>query len=318
MSTASSKAAVSDNLKGENASRQNRIMIVIWSWRYGGMKENTDEWAVEGNSGDKLVRLDLKMSSEATDILQQKIQSYAQQGDVFVFLHRRHGYNQKNIKAILEQLNVEAYTESTIRCFLFGEGNDKIYIANQSKGLLGTRGSFSAKLENDTMEAAIYINAIANEDQKLLKRKHFDFVWNQYSHNFKAKIFELKEDLFHSLSPFLFLKEIQAGAVYNYIKLNENQLLMLRLLSFIGKVRKGSNLETKLREFEQQHRRSYFFDDCHINLKITYGEQLAQVYKELCANISSGLLAYEADFSFQTLRNQFDEMLQMMAGSTYN
>ena len=35
-------------------------------------------------------------------------------------------------------------------------------------------------------------------------------------------------------------------------------------------VLEASNLETKLREFEQQDRRSYFFDDCHINLKITY------------------------------------------------
>ena len=152
----------------------------------------------------------------------------------------------------------------------------------------------------------------------MLKRKHFDFVWNQYSHNFKAKIFELKEDLFISLSRFLFKTEIQPGEVYNYIKLSSNQLLLLRLLSFIGKIRKGSNLETQLKEFEQKHRRSYFFDDCHINLKTTYGENETNLYRQLTATISQGLLAHQPGFNFQLLRDQFDALLKAMPEPIYN
>ncbi|MCI5080669.1 MAG: hypothetical protein MRY78_03200 [Saprospiraceae bacterium] len=318
MSSASSKAAVSDQLTKDSASRANRIMIIIWSWQYGGMPSQMDEWSVEGNSGDKVVRMDLKMSSSAKETLREKLQEYAQQGEVFLFLHRRHGYDQKTLKEILQMARSVLPQGHLIKSFLFGEGNDKIYIVNQTKGLLGTRGTFSAKLQAVGIRQATYVNAIADKDKKVIKRKHFDFVWHQYSHNFKAKIFELKEDLFRSLSPFLFITEIQAGAVYNYIKQEENKLLMLRLLSFIGKIRKGSNLETQLKEFEQQHKRSYFFDDCHLNLKMTYGEQEAQLYDSLVDTISKKLLAYEPNLNFTNIRDQFDELLEAMPGSTYN
>ena len=317
MSTASAAASSSHNPDNSTPHNNNRIMLIVWSWKYGGMQGNVDEWKVEKTSGDKVVRIDEKLSSNAISLLQEKLQYYSEEGDVFLFLHRRHGYNHKAIREIVSSIQTSSNSNKKIRCFLFGEGNDKIYIANQNKGLLGTRGTFSATLDLAGSGSFHNINAIENEGKMQIKLKHFDFVWNQYAHNFKAKIFELKEDLFISLSKFLFKPDLEPGEIYNYIKLKGNELLFLRLLSFIGKIRKGSNLENQLKEFEQKHKRSYFFDDCQVNLKTTYSDKETFLYQQLSSTISQGLLAHQEDFKFKTLRDQFDALLGAMPEPIY-
>ena len=301
--------------------RLKRIMIIVWTWSFGGLETTYDEWTLNSKKykGDKVIRLDLKWSPRAKEVIQELVAQHIADARVYLFLHRSHGYNYKIIDQILSDLKSLPEATEKLRCFLFGEGNDYIYIAKQPRGLLGTRGTLSARMpvKNGKSNATQLISAVADEEKKTLKKEHFDNVWRFYTNTFKAKIFELKEDLFANLLEFHQQEQLPPRAVYDHIKQQENKLLFLRLLSFTGKVRKGSDLELALKKYENDFKKSYLFDDCHVNLKNIYGEDKSVLYKQLVTIINRGLLGQEDHTDLVLVRDQFDRLLDALPESTY-
>lgn len=294
-----------------------RTMIIVWSWKHGGLTATHDEWSTDSDINDKLIRADIPFTSTAIGLLRQMVEAEGLDRSVYLFLHRRHGYSQKAISQILNSLSDFQQSGGVVRSFLFGEGGDYIYIANNHRGLLGTKGTFSAKLASPYHEKDQLVSAIVRQEEKLVKSVHFNAVWQHYSYDFKAKIFELREDLFVAFLPFLDEEPLNSSVLYAFLQREENQLLFLRLLSFIGKIRKGTALENTLRSFEQTQKRSFFFDDCQENLKAVYGVQEGRLYEELVMFIKTHLFVHDQTVDLRQLRKQFDVLLRNMPELAY-
>lgn len=300
--------------------RIKRIMIIVWAWKSGGLNAPFDEWTLNSKkyAGDKIIRVDASWSEQTQQHIQELVKKNLSDAVIYLFLHRSHGYNYKIIDLILNNLKDLPEATKKLRCFLFGEGNDYLYIAKHHRGLLGTRGTFSARMPiKNKANASQLITAVADYEQKVLKKEHFDNTWKFYTNTFKAKIFELKEDLFANLLTFHQQSSQEPRALYHFIKKQENHLLFLRLLSFTGKVRKDSDLELALKKYETDRKKSYLFDDCHVNLKIIYGEEESKLYKQLVSAINQGLLGQDDSADLIQLRNRFDRLLAALPESTY-
>ncbi|GJM34066.1 MAG: hypothetical protein DHS20C18_30670 [Saprospiraceae bacterium] len=296
---------------------RNRVMLIVWWWKYGGLEEAWDEWTVAGYpEGHKLIRMDEPRSAAGTALIRSCVEDHLENSDVFIFLHRNHGYNQQAIEEILSGLSDHQRHISQLKCFLFGEGNDDLYIAKQPRALLGTKGTFRANMHLPNHHGNL-IDAVANPATHQLKREHFDFVWKVYSHAFKAKVFELKEDLLTAFVDFSNMDLIPSGELYRYIRLPENRLLFLRLLSFTGRMRKGSDLERELIQWESREKRSLFFDDFSTNLKTTYGELEGRIYKNLVEAIKTHIFSVQGEADLPSIRGQFESLLSVMSEATY-
>ncbi|MCB0649778.1 MAG: hypothetical protein KDC85_00730 [Saprospiraceae bacterium] len=293
-----------------------RVMIIVWWWNYGGLEGDYDKWQVAGTEeGDCVIRIDQRFSSTAITIIAAKAAEYLNDSEVFIFLHRNHGYSSQSIEAILEETRKQNRVIESLRCFLFGEGSGSLYIASNPRGLLGTKGTFNAQRINGTTHL---IDSREDKELKLLKKNHFDQVWNAYSRAFKAKVFELKEDMFSALSPFLLKSEPKADELYQHLRLEDNKLLFLRLLSFTGKLRKGSSQEKTLLEQENLLGRTLDFDDFSTNLETVYASKTQGIYKQLVQNITQKLLTGTHTVNLEELRDQFADLLQSMPEEVYN
>lgn len=291
-------------------------MLIVWSWNYGGMKGTYDEWQVLNSpQSDKVIRLDQRFSAEAKINIITHANDHLPNNDVFIFLHRNHGYNSQAVEDILSGIKAKNPSASNVRCFLFGEGSGSLYISSNSRGLLGTKGTFKAQRINGVTQ---FIDASASEETRLLKKVHFDFVWNAYAKVFKAKVFELQEDLFSSLSPFLIKKERREIELYQFLRKPEKELLFLRLLSFTGKMRKGSAQEKKLFAIEKSSDRALHFEDFNTNLQNVYEELPNTIYSNLVEDITSKLFTSKQEVNLIQLRNQFSNLLAAMPENTYN
>lgn len=293
-----------------------RVMIIVWWWNYGGLEGISDEWHVAGSkNGDCVIRIDQRSSPEAKTIISQKAKEYLSDSQVFIFLHRNHGYNGKAIEEILELIEKDASNLSPVRCYLFGEGNGSLYISSNPRGLLGTKGTFNAQRINGTTQ---WIDSRADIENKTIKKIHFDHVWNAYAKAFKAKVFELQEDIFLALSPYLTRKKSKAHDLYRHLRQQEHKLLFLRLLSFIGKLRKGSSQEKVLLEQENLQGRTFDFDDFSINLGSVYNDQTVGIYHDLVKDINQNLFTGTHDYDLAQLRDQFTDLLESMPEEIYN
>ncbi len=292
-----------------------RRMLIVWSWRQGSDHADTRVWSVEGKRRDQdlIICADRPASPQNEQWLIEQTTAWSQEGDVFVFLHRRHGYQHKTIQKLLSQ---RPNNGAEVRYFLFGEGSDAIYLAQSSRGLLGTTGTFSGRYKNGDQEDRP-LSAVFNDDEGLLLSSHFNYVWHFYQGAFKSRVFELKEDLFAILAGSLTTPVAAAGSIYQTLKQKENQVLLLRLLSFTGRLRAGSRLEMDLRQAEEQLDRSFRFDDASANLQNAYGIAAAAQYEELVRTISQDFLATGNPVDLRQLRDQFAALLLAMPGETY-
>jgi hypothetical protein len=293
-----------------------RVMIIVWWWHYGGLEGTSDEWPVgPDRSGDCIIRIDQRYSENALSIISQKTLEYLPDSEVFVFLHRSHGYSGRAIKALLEIINKNANNLAPVRCFLFGEGNGALYISTNPRGLLGTKGTFSAQRINGTTQ---WIDAREDLESMTIKRDHFNNVWNTYAKAFKAKVFELQEDIFLALSPFLTQQTSPANELYQHLRRREHQLLFLRLLSFTGKLRKGSSQEKLLLEQENLQGRAFDFNDFSTNLGTVYESETFDIYTNLVENINQKLFTGVNHYDLSKLRDGFASLLQSMPEEMYN
>ena len=292
-----------------------RTMLVVWSWRQGGLPDDRTTWTVTGSRRDldRLVCVDRPRSAENELWLREAIRQHAADGDVFVFLHRRHGYDQAAIQRLIPTTTDRA---AEVRCFLFGEGSDAIYLAQSDRGLLGTAGTFSGRFQRQG-HSERQLSAVADATQQLLQSTNFEYVWRFYQGAFKARIFELKEDLFSVLAELATGSSLAPGTLYNFLKQPAHKVLLLRLLSFTGRLRSGSTLEKQLLQAEESTGRQFRFDDCGANLAAAYGPAAAGQYQDVATLISRDALAKGQELELVDLRAGFADLLAIMPGETY-
>lgn len=292
-----------------------RTMIIVWSWRASGLGEGVWRPAGKSHANDQLICKDVLASQDAMTLLEGIITNEHQKdNELMIFLHRQHGYNQEHIKA-LTNLATPAYIEN-FKCFLFGEGADTIYLTNHPRGLLGTSGTFEAQAIFS--DESLSLSAVANAQNKELHASHFNFVWNTYQLALQRLVFELKEDLLSTLGEYLSADDFPPGAVYKIISQPEHRLLLLRLLSFSGRVRKGSSLAKEIRTFERNNTRTLSFDNSQVQLEAAYGAAAIERYAVLVKYILQHLLSSGKAVSLLDLRARFDELLDLLPGRTYN
>lgn len=294
-----------------------RTIIVVWSWNSAGIGEGTWQVAGTGHAGDQLICCDWPVNDTASLApLEVLIQQHTQQGgEVMVFLHRYHGYHQEHIKQLLHSTTAEQ--AGKLQCFLFGEGSDAVYLTSDPRGLLGTSGTFTAQLKLKDGQP-VTVSAIADAERRMLKASHFNYVWELYQLALRRRIFELKEDLFNCLGQFLPRQTFASGELYDILRRAENRELLLRLLSFVGRVRKGSDLAKEIRIFERNNNRTLTFDDCGIQLETSYGAPAAEYYALLAAFVLRHVLAKGDPISVLDLRERFEDLLLQIPGLTYH
>lgn len=296
---------------------QQRHMIIVWSWLAGGIVPQSSSWSVGGGrEGFDFVHcLDLTSHGEHLETLREQILAHLRaDAQTFVFLHRRHGYNSKHLRDF-NQLK-ESVPQGQLRCFLFGDGADPLYLSQGPRGLLGTSGTFGAMAGHGATAQSL-TSSIENEESRQIKKSHFDYVWQMYEHAFRAAFFELKEDLFRALAPLLGQATIDSGELYNWLRQPSQKRIFLRLLSFVGRIRQNSSLEKELRQFETEDHRRYIFADLGVDLAAIYGETTAQAYHEAKALISKQVLASGGPLAFVQLRKSFDDLLEQLPLPTY-
>lgn len=291
-----------------------KTMIIVWSWKSGGLGEG--DWRVAGSrhAGDQVLCRDWPAKVVPLQELIDLASNHRQGGDVMVFLHRQHGYHQEHIEKLSEAATDE---QGSVRSYLFGEGSNAIYLTRDPRGLLGTSGTFSAQVCYDE-QPSTYINAIADEDRRELNPSHFSYVWDRYQHALRARIFELREDVLHELAALLPRTALEAGEGYEFLSRAEHRAVLLRLLSFSGRIRAGSDLAQELRQVERLAGRAFSFDDCGVQMEQAYGPKVAEVYHELAGFIRKKLLAKSTAVDMQELRQLFDELLRQIPGAVYN
>lgn len=285
-----------------------RVMIIVWSWESSGIGAANWQIAGNANAGDQLIAVDWLANPDNLHRLEVLTQEKYQAGnDVLLFLHRQHGYHKEHVAHLVQQTRGDI-DNSVFRCFLFGEGADPIYLTHSPRGLLGTAGTFSANVIFE--EESLAITSIADVERKEIKTAHFDYVWQLYESAFEQRIFELKEDLLRTIIEQLGKTECEPGEVYGLLRDTQHRELLLRLLSFTGRIRKDSDLAREIRTFERNSNKSLTFDDCGIQLNKSYGILAAEQYALLVSFILRHVLAKGKGVSLNELRQRFDDLLE--------
>ncbi len=234
--------------------------------------------------------------------------------NVFVFLHRRHGYTNQQFQQ-LTTLN-QPDRSGQIRCFLFGDGADPIYLSKGPRGLLGTSGTFTA-MSGGSDVAPQFTSSVQDESKQIIKAIHFEYVWQIYQHAFRAAFFELREDFFRAFDALTHQPEIDSAELYNWLRQPGQRSIFLRLLSFIGRIRRKSSLEKELRALEAADNRQYVFSDLGVDLQTIYGESTARAYQTARQMLGSQVLAGGGKVQFAELRRTFDRLLEHLPEPTY-
>ena len=292
-----------------------RTIVVVWSWNRSGLGEG--KWHVAGSNHveDRVICLDRMASPAALDTLTEVLTDYSRDGgEVMLFLHRYHGYYQDHLKTLIHLPLDE--THGQIQCFLFGEGADEIYLTSNTRGLLGTSGTFTANMIFEGQQ--VETSAIASNGRRELKSSHFNYVWQTYRQALRRRIYELKEDVLATLAQALPETIFAPGEVYQVLNQPENRVLLLRLLSFVGRIRKHSDLAREIRTFERNSNRTLTFDDCGIQLETTHGQAAAEQHAVLAAYILRNVLAKGGEVLVLELREKFEELLLQISGLTYH
>jgi len=289
-------------------------MVIVWAWASQGLGVGNWQIASVNHKEDLVVCLDLLATTASILELQAHLEQYTRQGGtVVLLLHRHHGYHQDHVKTLLAlQLPAD---HGSFQCFLFGEGADAVYLTTNPRGLLGTAGTFSARVNFGGQQ--LDVSAVADADRKELKPAHFNYVWQLYQLALRRRIFELREDLFSYLGQFLPRPNFAPGELYTLLSRPQDRLLLLRLLSFVGRIRKHSDLAREIRIFERNNNNILTFEDCGIQLEAAYGPLAAEQHNALVTFLRQNLLASGEAVHVVDLRKRFDGLLLQIPGPTY-
>lgn len=218
--------------------------------------------------------------------------------EIYLFLHHTHGYKKADVSKILNEKSPRNGEDIKVRnCFLFGDGHGNIYYEFKKRGILTDDGELDSKTYF-TIDGEKYIN-----------EEYFDKIWEDYKHEFKRKIFELKQDFFDATAIFTLPKRTDVIEKEDFIKVlketkeSKEKLLYSRLKSFLGEYENidlmsyGESEEAKkqkrlkkeleaIKDLENKMSISYQFEDCNANLQHILpddkdDETASQIYNKL-------------------------------------
>ena len=317
-------------MKTKNTEDFKRLMIIVWSWRKGDshFTQEYDSWNVQTeDSQDKIFRIDRSNSKASKKLIYNLVAAHLEGSYIYIFLHRSHHYAQADVDDMLAHFQQQHQIEQqAIKCFLFGEERDYIYISTQNEGLLGAKGTFGGRIKKRGMKEEIEVKVVIDEEKKIIDKKHFDKVWEYYSYEFKQKIYELKEELWLAFPCLIRSSELlTAAGTYKRLKEKEKDSILLRLRSFTNRLRPDSKNEEQLKWYEDKKQKSYFFDDCNENLKKIYGDATREKYQDLVQYIDRELfntvinnkVERPSSERWKELRFKFDELLNTMPEATF-
>lgn len=306
-----------------------RIMIIVWKWLKEISEVNNGKWSVNrtstggGNSQDCIYCLRDKMSSKKRETaIHQLIEACEKDAQIYVFLHRSAGYSGNEIRKFLEHSLENKASFKQIKYFLFGEGHDYLYTRISEKGLLATigkeqEGTFGRSKAGDPADV------VQDWENRLINPLNFDNVWEYYTYYFKARIFDLKEDL---LLYFCHLpiqrKEISLVDMFDHLK--KNDLLHLRVKAFTLGL--GDSDWPKIEAFEKKLNETIeHMDDCLPHLDRVYGNPIKELYEKLKSVLLHHLIdpdifdetSRDTGEVLRDVRNSFRQLLSAMPGETY-
>lgn len=282
---------------------EKRKIIIVWWWKKGTLATDVDYWNV-GSLGDQLIRIDERNSTQAQQFIAAEVLKHISDSQVLLLLHRNHGYQDQAISAIVQQVSRGALAHAkNFRAFLFGEGEDAVYLSANPRGLLGSKGSWIA------LQGGKTTSAVQDEEKQQIKKIHFNDVWQRYQGELKEQVFSLKEELFTTFLPLMSHPEADA---YPFLRQKENEVLLLRILSFIGRVRNGSRQEQQLKKAQEAAGEKWLFGDIKNNLIALYGDDVAKQYQSLVRTIKSTLLTSSTNIDWVNLRDGFDRLLLIL------
>jgi hypothetical protein len=310
----------------------NRLMIILWSWRTLTKAPFFDTVQVHQSQGrDKIIRINKRKEDKGDEIIIEQAKSYFQDHDIFVFLHRDHGFDENIILQLLNDLQkYQTDSNRVLRCFLFSEGRDFIYYQTKEEGLLASgdfmrNARYKSRFNNPDGKTEKIDVTIKDLDtkEKMVKPQHFDRVWNYYQNEFEKKIISLQID---TIAAFV---EIMNPAVNDELiscmnwkvkieALEEktSDYLLLRLKSFLDyEDMKLSPTELQaLQEFEKEKQISYEFDDCSVNLGEHLIEEVQEAYQILRDRLKPVFLEQIQDcsFSLNELNEDFENLVKAL------
>ncbi|MCB0637704.1 MAG: hypothetical protein KDC54_13835 [Lewinella sp.] len=285
-------------------------MIIIWSWLAGPYGEAS--WRVAGarHAGDRVICRDWPASASHLGQLEELAAQARTTGEVMILLHRQHGYSPAE-RQQLQQMRSDGY--GAVRCFQFGEGSGPIYLTNNPRGLLGTHGTFSARVAY-TGDTLLSVTAVADETARTLKAAHFSAIWQRFQHAWRALVFELREDLLQALVSTDTPGVVAPGAFYQWLRQDARRVLLLRLLSLAGRLRVGSALHRELLQQEAETERSLLFPEegC-----ASFGPAAVEARAQLAQLITKDLMATGNEVTLRQIRESFTNLLDTLPGPTY-
>jgi len=355
-------------MKSKNpvSANKQRVMIIVWKWQdeylEGGSKSTDNP-----DSADRLYCLwdegtvvDLQSGFNA---VKKKVSEIAKkdcpEADIYVFLHRTAGYTEERIRQIEDALKDPKVSprERLIKCYSFGQGRDYLYIGvNLAKetGLLGQVERSERGNMQGVINKTLTINALTPDSK--IKYAHFDDVWRHYTHQFKNKIFDLKEELLihfcalcnavsadpaipvgldaanpSSMVPaspdFKRDKGVTRADLYKNIK-KENEFLYLKMQRFI-EMNLSEAMQKKLYTLDREAggESMVFEEGCKDNLRAIYSSNVVKAYENLQQEIMINLAGHVESPKDQevvnpndimaNIRDLFQKLLEAIPGKNY-
>jgi hypothetical protein len=174
-------------------------MIIIWSWADNASADlrldfnQEAQMKIEGYPKDLLLRYDsgIKQLNDARKYLEKAIKTHSATHQIQIFLHRNHGFEPSFFNSVKRPDNC------ILNFNIFGAG-DPIYLLVPSSpyGLLTIGGNMHA-----TINSIPYSSTVQKEGEIMVKKPHFNFVWNYYQHFIKNKTALLMEDFVRIFYP---------------------------------------------------------------------------------------------------------------------
>lgn len=303
-------------------------MIIVWKWSREVVPDGKEKmWPASNSKGDKLYCIAQrpfkdKILASIRNIIETEIPT----SHIFVFFHRSgdYGYNQEDLETLLNLVNknyqAELDTLRRVKCFLFGDNRDYLYLITPGNGLLGVNGQLGGTRDNGEKIVILEKN---KDGSKSINQFQFNGVWNYYFHEFKLKIFELYESfmilLFQYSMETSLTKALDLRTAINNF---DNGFYYSRLLSLINDPTLDKEQLKHLISMEKKYNKSFVFDDCNANLASIYGENIKTLYKELVASINDNWLRQKKDEiipsdAIKDVRKAFNKLLEAMPEATF-
>ncbi len=307
-----------------------RIMIIVWKWEKSISEPGSGTWRVSHPENNEAYGADcIYCIRDTTPFktreveIQKLIEACDANAPIYVFLHRRAGYSGNEVSKILDHfINPPNGISRNIKCFLFSDGRDYIYTGINKKGLLADtdhsqEGTFGGSSGGEAADVVL------NWEKRLINYSRFEDVWEYYTHYFKAKIFDLKEDLLLHLCHF-YTRNKPVFVSDFFDLLSEHEILYLRTKAFSVGLDKEDHKKVKAIE-NLLDERIELMDDCLPNLQKVYGDPIKDLYMVLKADLERHLVTpdyfdtteFDAGEVLRTLRSHFRQLLSDMPEETY-